>query len=284
MEDNRYVDPRHGLLAWLSSRLANSEFLPRVRRKIVGRLPFLVLESEVVDIVYATWLVDAKRARSFAPEGVELWEVDGLTPFTILTYRHRHFGPRVFGALRRLFPSPLQSNWRFYLAEPLPFAPKVTTVVFTKNILDSALYAVGTRLFSDALPSHLADNFKLAVRANDVSVVIDPGPGSAPALSLELERRTTQQLPPRFQVFADSWEELVMRLASQEAAVVAVPSIDRIALATISLPIDLPSIEPLSLKDGTLRCPLLDRLAPLPHAVCFLVPHVRFRALSERLL
>lgn len=79
----------------------------------MARLPFLTLHSDVRDVVYVSWLVDAAAAQKLVPAGVTLWQRDGKTPFTVLTYRHGHFGPALPGPLRKLLPSPLQSNWRF---------------------------------------------------------------------------------------------------------------------------------------------------------------------------
>lgn len=115
-------------------RLANSQRLGRWRRTLMSHLPFAVLESDVTDVIYATWMVDVAKAAALAPAGARLWECEGKTPFTILSYRHGHFGPRLAGPARRLFPSPAQSNWRLYLAAPLPGGPAVPTVAFVHNV------------------------------------------------------------------------------------------------------------------------------------------------------
>jgi hypothetical protein len=36
---------------------------------------------------------------------------------SFLTYRHGHFGPRRFGPMRHLMPSPIQTNWRIYVRD-----------------------------------------------------------------------------------------------------------------------------------------------------------------------
>nr|WP_199065785.1 hypothetical protein [Chromobacterium sp. ASV5] len=284
MESNRYVHPHPGFVAWFAERIANSSRLRALRRKTIGKLPFPVLASDVVNVVYATWLVDADRARRLAPAHAELWEANGLTPFTILTYQHRHFGLKAAGPFRKLFPSPLQSNWRLYLASPLPGAPDCPTVAFVKNILDSTLYALSTRVFSDALPSHLSLDFSLAVGDAGASIAIRADAGSAPRFAAQFERSHSKTLPSAFAPFAASWESAVSRLASQDAAVVPVHEIAQTALAKISLPLDLSSIEPLWLRQGTLQCPLLRELGAKEEPLCFLLPSVYFQALSEQLL
>ncbi|MBH9552020.1 DUF2071 domain-containing protein [Inhella gelatinilytica] len=284
MDPNRYRHPFQGPLACVADAAANSVRWARLRRLVFGRLPFPVLASDVTDVVYVTWLVDVTQVRSFVPPEAVLWEREGLTPFTVLTYRHGHFGPRALGPLRWLCPSPQQSNWRLYLEAPLPGAPKSPTVVFVKNILDSTIYALGTRLFSDALPSHRAAAISLTDQEQVIGLRIDPGTGSAPSLAAQFDRHAAPELPDTFRPFANSWEQAIERLATQEAAVAPVPSIQRTAVATIDLPVDMPSIEPLRLQTDSLSCPFLNQLGASSPALAFRLPRVHFQALSERLL
>jgi len=284
VDSNRFKYPRPGLFGRLAERIANSSALGHIRRQTMGRLPFPLLISDVVNVVYATWLVDADRARHLAPHRAALWEHEGRTPFTILTYRHGHFGPRATGPFRRLFASPLQSNWRLYLSDPLPGAPALPTVVFVKNVLSSALYALGTRVLSDALPSHLARRFTLSVDERSISASIEPGDGSAPALEVRFGRAAERSLPEVFAPFADSWSAAAARIANQDAAVTPLHGMRRVALGTIDLPADLDSLEPLQLIPGSLRCPMLRELGAGEASLCFLLPSVRLRILSDRLL
>ncbi|WP_239645024.1 DUF2071 domain-containing protein [Comamonas sp. B-9] len=254
----------------------------------MSRLPFMTLDSDVVDVVYMTWLVDEALAAPFAPPGARLWSYQGRTPLTVLTYRHGHFGPRWMGPLRRVMPSPLQSNWRLYLAEPLSDAPPVPTVAFVYNVMDSLAHVAGTRLFSDALPSHWPASFDFRVNPDEAIVDIAPGDGSAPRLAARAVRAGEAVLSPPWSGMFHGWSDAIVRLASQDAAVVEVPTAEgapaRSALATIDLPVDVASVEPLLLDTQTLDCPLLQRLDADPEALCFLLPSVRFSALSERLL
>ena len=116
----------------------------------------------------------AAAARALVPPRMTLATREVRVLLTVLSYRHGHFGPALAGPLRRLFPSPLQSNWRLYVdaldGAPLP-AP---TVFFLANVFDGALYALGTRLFSDALPSHLARRFSLACDGQACAIEIEP--------------------------------------------------------------------------------------------------------------
>ncbi len=286
-----YTHPYQGSFGNGLAKLLNSLRFATYRRALMSRLPFMTLDSDVVDVVYMNWLVDEALAAPFAPPGARLWSYQGRTPFTVLTYRHGHFGPRWMGPLRRLMPSPLQSNWRLYLAEPLADAPPLPTVAFVYNVMDSLAHVAGTRLFSDALPSHLSASFDFRVTADEAIVDIAPGDGSAPRLAaraVRAARAGDAVLSPPWSGMFNGWSDAVVRLASQDAAVVEVPTAvgapGRAALATIALPVDVASVEPLLLDTHTLDCPLLQRLDADPEALCFLLPSVRFSALSERLL
>lgn len=284
MNDQRYVHPRPGAAGTLIERIANCGRLAQMRRTVSRGLPFPTLTSDVVNIVYATWLVDASRVERFLPAGATLWERGGRTPFTILTYRHGHFGPAIAGPLRRLFPSPLQSNWRLYLERPLRGAPDVATVVFVRNVIDNAVYALGTRVFSDSLPSHLCAQMRLELGESTAVVDIEPGAGSAPRLAVSMRRRASATLPAGFDAFGESWRDVCGRLARQGAAVMPRADLGAVALGTIRLPIDLDSIEPLAIVSGSVRCPLLDEFGCASEALCFHVPSVRFDVLSDMLL
>jgi hypothetical protein len=284
MNDNRYLHPRPGLVGRLLGAIANSRLLLGGRRRLMSVLPFLKLQSDVRDVVYLTWLVNADAVKHLVPPGVTLWQRHGFTPFTILTYAHGHFGPAGIGALRSVFPSPLQSNWRLYL-EPLPQArPGQRVALFIKNIMSSTLYAIGTRLFSDALPTHLPLRFSHA-RHGDLHVThIAGGQGSAPDLRCTVESAASKELPPSFQPVFSGWSEAVEFLCLQDAAVAAVDGIGRLAFAEIELPIDMRAVRPLMLVPDSLACPFVDALGATQPPLCFAVDNVPFKVISERLL
>jgi hypothetical protein len=269
---NAYVHPTPGLAGRLFARLANSHRLAAARRALFSRLPFLTLESDVHDVLYLTWMMDAAAAQAMLPAGVRLWQRNGLTPFSVLTYRHGHFGPALAGPARRLLPSPLQSNWRFYLEEP-------GKVYFVRNIMDSALHALGTRLFSDILPTHLPQRFVHARDGQQYRTIIEPGAGSAPLLEAHARPAARRELPADFAGAFASWEQAIGFLACQDTAVIEVPGLGRLAESKISLPIPLD--EALPLEATAVNCPMAGASAGMPF--CFAVPRVRFRVLSESL-
>ncbi len=248
----------------------------------MSRLPFLTLHSDVRDVVYVSWLVDAAAAQKLLPAGVILWQREGKTPFTVLTYRHGHFGPALPTPLRRLLPSPLQSNWRLYLDHTPPGAPAVPCVYFLKNIMDSLPHALGTRLFSDILPTHLAAGMTLEVRATQAHCSIAGGAGSAPALDVQADIASSQTLDGDWQQLFGNWHDAVAFLACQDAAIAHVPRNDKLVFGEIDLPVDLDQVQALTALRAD--CALLGQLPPVSSPFAFLVPEVPFKALSERLL
>ncbi|WP_431478851.1 DUF2071 domain-containing protein [Massilia eburnea] len=269
---NEYVHPTPGLAGRMLARLANSRRIASIRRAVFSRLPFLTLESDVRDVVYLTWMIDAATAQAMVPAGVRLWQRNGLTPFSILTYRHGHFGPALAGPARKLLPSPLQSNWRFYLEEP-------GKVYFVRNIMDSALHALGTRIFSDILPTHLPGRFVHARNGEEYLTLIEPGAGSAPLLEARIRASARRELPASLaDAFAD-WDEAVAFIACQHMAMIKVPGLGRMAESEISLPIPLDEVLPL--EAASVTCPMAGDGTGAPF--CFAVPRVRFKVLSESL-
>ena len=118
--------------------------------------------------------------RALVPAGLELQR---LGPggrhalFTFLTYRHGHFGPRLLGPLRRLLPSPVQSNWRIHVRDPRTGAagstssPPPSRRPSTRSA--PGCWPRGCRCTSPARP-------RSAARGGAFHLRLDPGAGSAP--------------------------------------------------------------------------------------------------------
>ncbi|OEZ66786.1 hypothetical protein JAB5_19690 [Janthinobacterium sp. HH103] len=282
MQDNTYRHPRAGWPGRVFAALANCAHFAELRQAVMSRLPFLNLHSDVRDVVYVSWLVDAAAAQNLLPPGVALWQRDGKTPFTVLTYRHGHFGPALLGPLRRLLPSPLQSNWRLYLDHTPPGAPAVPCVYFLKNIMASLPHALGTRLFSDILPTHLAAGMALEVTATQARCSIASGAGSAPALDVQAAITAAHGLDTDWQQLFGNWRDAVAFLACQDGAIAHVPRNGKLVFGEIDLPVDVDQVQ--ALTPLRADCGLLGQLPPASKPFAFLVPKVAFKALSERLL
>jgi hypothetical protein len=276
MTHNRFRSPDPGVWGQFQNWLANNGRLRATRRAVFSRLPFPVLASDVRDVIYASWTAPTSAFEGEIPPGVRTLNAGDRTILTTLTYRHRSFGPALAGPLRRWFPSPLQSNWRLYLAEPIAGR---RVVLFVKNIFDSALYAVGTRLFSDSLPSHWAARFDHGCDVEGCRFQIG-GPGSAPGLGLEATHSGARTLPADFQPFFETWSDAVRFLCLQDAALAPIEDAAGLAYAEIDLPIDPATVTPL---EATVCQPgeWLTSRGVTGAPFCFRVPAVPFRVLSE---
>jgi hypothetical protein len=75
----------------------------------------------------------------------------------------------------------------------------------------------------------------------------------------------------------------VALLACQDAALGWAGRLGKFVLSHIDLPIPLDAVEPL-VPAGPVACSLLDALPADGKPLCFRVPRVRFRVLSERVI
>lgn len=281
--ESAYVHPVPGATGAVLSLFANARPLRWLRRGLCALLPFPAMASDAEDLVYLTWIVPVDRVRRFVPPGVRIIERAGLTLFTILACRHRHFGPRIMGPLRRLCGSPLQGSWRLYV-ESLPGqAAPARTVLSVRNAFDRPAWALGSRLASDALPSHLPLRFRHARSAEGYETVLDPGSGSAPALASTTTVATERVLPPGYDRFFASWAGAVRFLGQQDAAVAAIDGGPRLARAETALPIDLDSVVPLQAVE-TRGEGLLQAMGASGAPFCFAVPKAGFQVFGERRL
>jgi len=129
-----YQHPSGHVAGRLLPHLLHARCWTRLRRALSRRWPMPALVSDVRDVVYLNWWIDVRHA-PLPPPGHHYVTHAGRTPYTILSYRHGNFGPRAAGPLRALMPSPLQSNWRWYLRRDDD--PDGTPVVlFDRNVMD----------------------------------------------------------------------------------------------------------------------------------------------------
>lgn len=278
---NKFIYPSKRLLARLIDNIVNNANILAIRRSILSKLPFVKLESDVCDVVYLNWVVPVELVTPYVPDGVSITTRDGKTIFTILTYKHGHFGPK--GFLRKVCPSPLQSNWRLYVDQINDRQTDCATVLFVKNIFNSAIHAIGSRLMSDALPSHLADKFTLERGGERYRVDVQGGTGSSPSFSSETITTNDKSLPSEFSLFYDSWDEAIVSLCLQDAAIVQAEDVSRLAIAHIDLSIDPASVMPLE-SIGFTAGSFLSNIGATSKPFCFCVPKVKFNVLSEKLL
>lgn len=268
-------------LNWIMKFIAyfvQSSWLLNLRRALMRVLPFFKLQSRVKNIVYLSWLVDIDNVRSRYPKHVQLWEKQGKTIFTILTYQHEHFGFAFLGWFRKLMPSPKQSNWRFYI-EP---QQQDKTVIFEQVMVDQKLYVFSGRMASDAMPAQFAQPF--IHRKIDSQIKTQVHVDSAYQLSSTVEMNTDQQLPKTWQGLFSSWDEAIRYLVDQDHAWVEwVDQPEKMSQGDIEMPFNFSQIQAAKVLD--IDCPLLkDWGVDAQDIFAFVVPELDFYVKNELVL
>lgn len=271
----RWHYPRRAI-GLLVNPLANSRFL----RALGELLPVLAFRSDIAGVIYSNYLVPADRVSSLVPPGLDLQRIgpDGRTAiFSILTYRHGHLGPRIAGPLRRLFPSPIQSNWRLYVVDPQTGR---RGVYFLTTAVAGLPQALGARFFSEGLPMHVPKSALLdKTPAGGWLLSLDPGSGSAPDLAALLQPR--EQWPttgPWASAFA-SYEEMLAYCVPQDRAMTVQPWHAWVTRQEIELDIPLSTCQPLT---GAISSRVVRELVGDAEPFSFIVPAVYFRFDAER--
>ena len=264
------------LLIWLVSL----SVLLKIRRFVMRFSPFLRLESQATDTVYMSWLVDIEKVKNRFPEPIQLWEKDGKTIFSILFYHHHHFGLHCLGPLRKIFPSPRQSNWRFYLADDIVSK----TVIFEQIVVDKMLYVFGGRLLSDAMPAQYDPNFQHDVQRIDQELKIQARieMDAKYSLQVKLQSEKAQQIPIEWCDIFQHWNEAFEFLVPQEHAwVECVDDPRQLSQGNIKIMANFNDIQ--TLKITEIDCPLLEEFGVDVNspAMCFYIPNLDFHVLSE---
>jgi hypothetical protein len=263
--------PGEGVLAKARDLVANSHFV----RAAFRCCPGFAMASDITDVIYVNYLVEAETLARLVPEPLR---VQRLGPggryamFSVLTYRHGHFGPRVFGPLRSLWPSPVQSNWRVYVFDP---GTGKAGVHFLTTAITSFPHALAARLLSEGVPMHVPARAEVKRLPDGAfEVLVDPGGGSAPDVSAELRRGGRGVLPGPWEECFGSWEEVLGYCMPQDRALSVRPGDEGcVVRQEIDLGIRLEECEPLvgRVTSGAARA-IVGDAEPL----CFHVPAVRF--------
>lgn len=249
----------------------------------LGRLlPFVPLRSDIEDVVYLNWLVPSADAQAVLPKPLMCNDLGGMTAVSILTYRHGHFGPAIFGPLRKLMPSPNQSNWRLYI-EPVPASGERDAVYFVKTVLDSVPHVMGAHLVADGLPVHMAQSVRHIRDSDTITSMVDPGGGSAPGLTSVVTEGGPTQLAEAWATRFVDWHSAVRYLVEQNRALFIDADAGSVYESQIDIPMEHKSILPVSITsceiDG-LPAELLPK-GKNSSLFGFLVPAVRLDALRE---
>lgn len=262
--------PARGMAGRMLDVLANSRLL----RAYCEWLPPIAFLSDITDVVYANYLVEADRLEPFVPAGLELQRLGRAgrhALFTHLTYRHGHFGPRLLGPLRRLLPSPVHSNWRLYVHDP---NTGLRGVYFVTNAIASTAHALAARLLSEGMPMHALR--RAAVEVGDdrsCRVLLDPGEGSGPDLEAVLRPGDAVLSGPPWSECFDGYSALLAYCVTQDRAFSSQPWYGRITRQEITLAIPLESCEPLA---GEVRSHVATVYVGDAQPLCFRVGRVAF--------
>jgi hypothetical protein len=261
--------PRSRAGARLLDLAANSRALHR----LLGLVPTPQMRSDIRDVVYVNYLVAAERLAGLVPEGLELQRLgpDGAwAMMTFLTYRHGHFGPRLAGPLRRLFSSPVQSNWRIYVTDPRTGRQGIS---FLTTAVTTRLHALGGRLMSQA-PMHLLARAEVTRQEDGrMRVLLEPAGGSGPDAELDLRPAPGFALPPPWDAcFADA-RAMLAYAVPQDRAMSTEPWRRCTTREEIDLGIPLDACEAL---EGSVRSRAAEALVGDATAVCFRVQRVAF--------
>jgi hypothetical protein len=258
--------------AW--SALANS----RVASAFLEPVPELTMKSQITDVIYVNYLVPAERVAQLVPPGLALQRLgpDGkYALFTFLTFKHGHFGFAFLGPLRKLCPSPIQTNWRIHVENP---ATGHRGIYFVSNAIASTSYALIARLTTEGMPMHVIAKTSFSRRVvgegtDTLTLVLDPGAGSAPDAELELRRTAEPELEGAWkECFAD-WRAFLAYCVPQDRAMSSQPLKQRISRHEIDLGIPLASCVPYA---GTVRSRAAEAIVGEAEPLCFHVPGVAF--------
>lgn len=284
MNGFKFIPPKKTLFQKMMAKWINHLPWQDFRYKLFSKLPYVQMKSEAINVVYMNWVVPISQLQThlshLIPKGTQLIEKNGQTILTILTYQHAHFGPKFLGRFRCFFPSPMQSNWRLYLDYENQKDEK-RSVVFIKNMMNSALYSYVTRLFTDVLPTHLPEKFTHCITDKYIATEIKSGESSASEIDFLGAIRGTLTLPIEYLPFFESWEEAMRYLCLQTSAMSVGHSATFFAEAEIKLPVDVSAIKPIEALDFV-PGDLLTKLGVTSLPFCFLVKNVVFEVLSEK--
>lgn len=263
--------PRRGWIGRALDAFANS----RLFGALLEPLPELEMRSDIREVVYVNYLVPAADVEPLVPPGLELQRLgkDGAWAlFTFLTYRHGHFGFAFLGPLRRLLPSPVQTNWRIHVRDPQTGHEGIT---FLTNAVTHLVPALAARMTTEGMPMHVLARGEVE-RAEDgeVRVTVDPGEGSAPDAQIVLRPSAPPKLRGAWAECFGDFRGFLAYCVPQDRAMSSQSLRGRVSRQEIDLGIPLDACEPM---EGTVRSAAARAIAGDAAPICFRVAEVEFR-------
>ncbi|HET7080040.1 MAG TPA: DUF2071 domain-containing protein [Chloroflexia bacterium] len=269
----RYAPWRHPrpILGRPIALIANSRLL----RTICEYMPTVAFLSDITDVFYVNYIVEADRLAPLVPPGLELQRLGPggrYAFFTFLSYNHGHFGPALLGPLRRLLPSPVQTNWRIHVRDP---RTGVQGIYFVTNAINSTLHALPARMLSEGMPMHVLR--RAAIRATGDGgwqMALNPGPGTAPDAHAVLHPAAGPPVDGPWRACFPSYLAMLAYCVPQDRAMSSQPWHARITRQEIHLGIPLAACEPLA---GTVVSQAAQAFVGNATPFCFRVAQVAFR-------
>ena len=269
----RYAPWRHPrpILGRPIALIANSRLL----RTICEYVPTVAFLSDITDVFYVNYIVEADRLAPLVPPGLELQRLGPggrYAFFTFLSYNHGHFGPALLGPLRRLLPSPVQTNWRIHVRDP---RTGVQGIYFVTNAINSTLHSLPARMLSEGMPMHVLR--RAASRPTGDGgwqMDLDPGPGTAPAAHAVLRPTAAPPADGPWRACFPSYLAMLAYCVPQDRAMSSQPWYARITRQEIHLGIPLAACEPLA---GTVVSQAAQAFVGDATPFCFRVAQVAFR-------
>jgi len=261
--------PQQDVWGRVLSTAANSRFL-----RYIGELaPSVELVSDIEDVIYINYLVDAEKLQLLVPLGLSLQRLGpekNYALFSVLTYRHGNFGPSLCGASRGLMPSPVQSNWRIHVRD----ADGTEGIYFVATVVTHPAVAFGGRILSDGVPMHLAQHGTVTRDgAGNVSVLLEPGAGSAPDMMASLSPCEKPELVGAWKECFGTFDQFLAYCVPQDRAMSVQPWYAQVTKQEINLGIPLTICEPLQ---GEVHSKTVENLIGTETPICFRVPQVNF--------
>lgn len=267
----RWRYPHGGVVGRLFDVFANS----RLFGALLEPLPEAAMRSDITNVVYVNYLVPAERAAEMVPHGLELQRLgpDGkYALFTFLTFQHGNFGFGFLGPLRKLLPSPVQTNWRIHVKDPKSGREGI---YFLTNSITKAAPALAARLLTEGMPMHVLARGAIARQPDgEMRIELDPGDGSAPDAIMELRPAKAPELTGAWRECWPDYRAFLAYCVPQDRAMSSQPLRRRVSRQEIDLGIPIDACEPL---EGSVASRAAEVIAG-EHAkpLCFRVPTVSF--------
>jgi len=258
------------LLRPVADLLANSRFV----RAFAEIPPALAFDSDITDVIYVNYVVEAARLQPLVPPGLELqkYGLEGRwSVFTFLSFRHGHFGPRLLGPLRRLLPSPIHTNWRIHVRDPRSGKEGIH---FVTNAIASTAHALGARLMSEGMPMHVLSAAELRSEGDRFLLKLDPGDGSAPDAEADLRLAAAPPASGPWSAAFGSWKEMLGYIVPQDRGFSTQPWHGRVTRQEIRLQIPIEACQPL---EGSVASRAAAAIVGDAEPFCFRVAKVSFR-------